>query len=51
MVEKFGYQIGDYPVTEDLGRRSLALPFSSVMTEEQVAAVSTALRDVINRMG
>jgi len=39
MVEKFGYQSGDFPVTEDLGRRGLALPFSSCMTEEQVDLV------------
>jgi len=39
MVEKFGYQSGDFPVTEDLGRRGLALPFSSCMTEDQVDLV------------
>ncbi len=45
MVEKFGYQPGDFPVTEDLGRRGLAIPFSSVMTEAQVDAVCHALRE------
>ena len=44
MQERFGYQGGDFPVTEDLGRRGLALPFSGVMTEEQVDAVCIALR-------
>ena len=39
IAEKFGYREGDYPVTEDLGRRGLALPFSSCMSEEQVALV------------
>jgi perosamine synthetase len=39
MVERFGYRVGDYPVAEDLGRRGLALPFSGVMTEEQVEFV------------
>jgi dTDP-4-amino-4,6-dideoxygalactose transaminase len=34
--ERFGCSPGDLPVTEDLAARSLALPFSSVMTEEQV---------------
>ena len=43
MVERFGYQKGDYPVTEDLGNRSLALPFSGVMTEDQVQSVCTSL--------
>jgi dTDP-4-amino-4,6-dideoxygalactose transaminase len=44
MVERFGYQAGDYPVTEDLGQRGLALPFSGVMSQEQVHIVSTALK-------
>ncbi len=47
MVERFGYREGDFPVTEDLGRRSLALPFSGVMSEEQVAYVCRALREVL----
>jgi len=42
-VERFGYQPGDYPVTEDLGRRSLALPFSGVMSEAEVDQVCQAL--------
>jgi dTDP-4-amino-4,6-dideoxygalactose transaminase len=45
--EKFGYQRGDFPVTEYLGDVSLALPFSSVMTEEQVDQVCAALRRVL----
>jgi dTDP-4-amino-4,6-dideoxygalactose transaminase len=49
-VQRFGYQVGHYPVTEDLGRRSLALPFSSVMTEVQVEQVSEALRRVLGTL-
>ncbi len=45
MVERFGYRAGDYPVTESLGRRSLALPFSGVMAEAQVDEVCSALRE------
>ncbi|MFH2102200.1 MAG: DegT/DnrJ/EryC1/StrS family aminotransferase [Chloroflexota bacterium] len=44
MVERFGYQVGDFPVTEDLGRRGLALPFSGVMTEDQVETVCETIR-------
>lgn len=44
MVERFGYREGDFPVTEDLGRRGLAVPFSGVMTEAQVEYVCDALR-------
>ena len=47
MVERFGYRIGDYPITEDLGRRGLALPFSGVMPEGQVDQVCRILRDVL----
>ena len=47
MVERFGYQEGAFPVTEDLGRRGLALPFSGVMEEGQVERVYQALREVI----
>ena len=47
MVEIHGYQAGDFPITEDLGSRSLALPFSGVMTEEQVGLVRDALRNAI----
>jgi dTDP-4-amino-4,6-dideoxygalactose transaminase len=43
MVDRFGYQEGDYPITEDLGKRSLALPFSGVMTEDQVKLVCSSL--------
>ena len=49
IVEKFGYKEGDYPVTEDLGQRGLAIPFSGVMTEEQVDYVCEILRDEISK--
>jgi dTDP-4-amino-4,6-dideoxygalactose transaminase len=48
MVEKFGYHEGDFPVTEDLGRRGLAIPFSSVMTEAQVEIVCEEIMKVIS---
>jgi len=51
MVERFGFQPGDFPVAEDLGRRSLALPFSGVMTLEQVEYVAAGLREAIERVG
>jgi perosamine synthetase len=49
MLEKFGYREGDFPVTEDLGRRGVAVPFSGVMTEAQVEYVCQALRAEITR--
>jgi dTDP-4-amino-4,6-dideoxygalactose transaminase len=47
MVKMFGYQPGDYPVTEDLGERSLALPFSGMMTEEEVIYVCERIADAL----
>ncbi|MEN6482835.1 MAG: DegT/DnrJ/EryC1/StrS family aminotransferase [Anaerolineaceae bacterium] len=44
LVEKFGFQAGDFPVTENLGERGLAIPFSGVMTEDQVDYVSQVIR-------
>jgi dTDP-4-amino-4,6-dideoxygalactose transaminase len=49
MIERFGFREGDYPITEDLGRRGLALPFSGVMPEEQVEVVCSAIRDELTR--
>ena len=49
MMDRFGYQTGDFPVTEDLGRRGLALPFSGVMTEAQVEVVCQAIRAELTR--
>jgi dTDP-4-amino-4,6-dideoxygalactose transaminase len=47
-IERFGYQMGDFPITDDQGRRCLALPFSGVMTEAQVDYVVTQMAEVVN---
>jgi len=44
IADQFGYRSGDFPVTEDLGERGLALPFSSVMSKEQVIRVCEGIR-------
>jgi dTDP-4-amino-4,6-dideoxygalactose transaminase len=46
---RFGFERGDYPVTEYLGDVSLALPFSGVMTESQVDQVCNALTRAVLR--
>ncbi len=48
IVERFGWRQGDFPVTEDLGRRGLAVPFSGVMSEEQVEYVCQAIRQAVS---
>jgi dTDP-4-amino-4,6-dideoxygalactose transaminase len=49
MADMFGYREGDFPVTEDLGRRGLALPFSGKMTEADVDLVCSALAACLNK--
>jgi perosamine synthetase len=36
-------------VTEDLGKRGLAIPFSGVMTEEQVDFVCNIIREEVQK--
>lgn len=50
-VARFGYQRGDYPVTERLGACSLALPFSGTMTESDVDRVCDALVALASHTG
>jgi len=47
--DRFGYKRGDFPTAEYLGDVSLALPFSGVMTEEQVEYVCNGLRKVLQK--
>lgn len=46
--QRFGYEAGDFPITEELGEVSLALPFSSVMTEDEVDWVSGHLCKLVH---
>jgi dTDP-4-amino-4,6-dideoxygalactose transaminase len=48
LVERFGYQPGDFPITEDLGARGLALPFSGKMSEAQVETVCRAIQSILS---
>jgi dTDP-4-amino-4,6-dideoxygalactose transaminase len=45
--ENFGFQEGDFPVTEMVARSTLALPFFGNMTEDQVDVVCRALQETI----
>ena len=45
--ESFGHREGEFPVCEDVSRRSLALPFFPEMTEGQVARVAADLGVVL----
>lgn len=47
--KRFGYCPGDFPVTEELGAVSLALPFSSIIAEAEVEHVCHHLIDIVER--
>ena len=45
--DRFGYQEGDYPVTESVASRSIALPFFGGLEEDEVHYVVSTLKDAI----
>lgn len=47
MKEAFGFKDGDYPVTEFVSERTIALPFYSSMTEDEVGIVCKELLEII----
>jgi perosamine synthetase len=42
--ERFGYSLGDFPITERIAATTLAIPFFTEMTEEQVDYVCDRIR-------
>lgn len=47
MVEKFGYKKGDFPVTESIADRTIALPFYNNLTKDDIAFVAQTLKQVL----
>lgn len=45
MGRKFGYERGDFPVTEDISERLLRLPFYNTLGEEDLEEVSRVISD------
>jgi perosamine synthetase len=45
--ETFGHREGEFPVAEDVARRSIALPFFPGLSEAEVAQVASALGKVL----
>jgi len=48
MVEQFGYRPGEFPITEAVSRSTIALPFHNNLSEEKIARVCSALREVLD---
>jgi perosamine synthetase len=45
--EKFGYKPGDFPITEALSERTIALPFHNHLTEGDIDYIVTSLKAVL----
>ena len=51
VMQMLGTKAGDYPVTEHVAARTIALPFFAGLTERQVARVKSVLTDALARAG
>jgi len=50
MVERFGYKPGDFPVTESISQRTIALPFYNNLAKDDVALVCRELKETLNEV-
>jgi perosamine synthetase len=50
MVEKFGFKPGDFPVTESIADRTIALPYYNNLTKDEVAIVCDELRRAVDNL-
>lgn len=47
--ERYGYKMGDFPITEDWFERIISLPLYPTMSNEDVNDVIVAVKDIINK--
>jgi len=47
----FGYKKGDFPVCENISRRTIALPFFNGLTEKEVDFVLENLKEIVKNFG
>ena len=50
MVEKFGYKKGDFPVTESIADRTIALPFYNNLAKDDIATVAKTLKQILDKI-
>lgn len=50
MVEQFGYKKGDFPVTDKICERTIALPFYNNLSREDANTVCDALRTALDKI-
>jgi perosamine synthetase len=50
IAEQFGHKKGDFPITESVSERTIALPFHNNLTEDEVAVVCRALKEILDKI-
>lgn len=50
MVKEFGFRKGDFPITEQVSERTIALPFYSNLTEEDTGIVAVELKAALDKI-
>ena len=50
MVEQFGFKQGDFPVTEAIAERTIALPFYNNLSKQEIGIVCDELRRAVDRL-
>jgi perosamine synthetase len=49
IAEKYGFKAGDFPVTDDVCKRTVALPFHNHLSEDDVQLVCESLRECLDK--
>jgi len=49
IAEQFGCKKGDFPVTESVSERTIALPFYNNLTKDEVAIVCKTLKEILDK--
>jgi len=49
IAEQFGYKQGDFPITESVAERTVALPFYNNLTKDEVAIVCNELKKALDK--
>jgi len=49
MTKQFGYKRGDFPITEAVCDRTIALPFYNNLSKDKIATVSKTLKGILNK--
>jgi len=50
MVQRFGYKSGDFPVTESIAQRTVALPFYNNLGRDEVAMICRQLKETLDEV-